>query len=161
MFTPCLASRGVEELVNEPQRRGCVYPRSVRNSSPWKKARMGWVDRVEGLFSLSLSLPLFLHSSYSVNRELARIQSKLLGQTLGHLIPDKGRRLLRPAVAPAKPLGKISLRSLPALRASCLLWGVWRSVNDPLPLPDDSRIRGMNGVDESIRFLQIDRSIFP
>lgn len=117
-----------------------------------------------GRVILSLSLPPSFspYFSYSVNRELARIQSKLLGQTLGHLIPDKGRRLLRPAVAPAKPLGKISLRSLPfALRASCLLWGVWRSVNDPLPLLDDSRIRGMNGVDESIRFLQIDRSIFP
>lgn len=40
---------------------------------------------------------------------MARIQNKLLGQTLGHLTPDKGGRLLRPTVAP-DPLGEIFIR---------------------------------------------------
>lgn len=65
-------------------------------------------------------------SSYSVNRELARIQSKLLGQTLGHLIPDKGRRLPRPAVAPATAWKNfpsfpslISVYALPVCSGTC------------------------------------------
>lgn len=45
-------------------------------------------------------------ASVCTRPQLARIQNKLLGQTLGHLAPDKGRRLLRPAVAP-DPAGGI------------------------------------------------------
>lgn len=78
-------------------------------------------------------------SSYSVNRELARIQSKLLGQTLGHLIPDKGRRLPRPAVAPATAWKNfpsfpslISVYALPVCSGTC--GGRWT-------IPSDSKIR--------------------
>lgn len=78
-------------------------------------------------------------SSYSVNQELARIQSKLLGQTLGHLIPDKGRRLPRPAVAPATAWKNfpsfpslISVYALPVCSGTC--GGRWT-------IPSDSKIR--------------------
>ena len=102
-----------------------------------------------GRVILSLSLPPSFspYFSYSVNRELARIQSKLLGQTLGHLIPDKGRdRQSRQQNRLEKfPFVPFPLYALPVCSGAC--GGRW-TTSSPC-----RTIRGfaVNGVDESIR----------